>query len=370
MKLNRHNYEEYFILYLDNELSSEERREVEIFAGDNPDLKAELDILLQTRLAPDTTITYSNKETLMARNSSSINMNNYEEWLLSYIDNELTEQEIKDVEKFVAGHSAAKKELELFQKTKLQPEAIAFPDKESLYRKEEKAKVVAIRWWRIAAAAVLLIGISTTAIVLLNNKPRRGDIASEKTQTVKPTDNSPVKPSVNESPVEVQAIANTEPKKDEQSTKEPVTRGEAKNKKNKPTPSQVKPEENIIAKTEGDKKGGNNLPTPDHNPNVDPKQEEIIVDANPKGSLTDSDNKTDIATVTPQRDNTSNISEDGSGKTTDNPDADFASNDGSKNKYRGFFRKITRTFEKRTNIKATDEDDSRLLIAGLAIKLN
>ncbi len=42
--------------------------------------------------------------------------------------------------------------------------------------------------------------------------------------------------------------------------------------------------------------------------------------------------------------------------------------DGKKNKLRGFFRKITRTLEKRTNIDATDDDD-KLLIAGLAIKL-
>ena len=42
--------------------------------------------------------------------------------------------------------------------------------------------------------------------------------------------------------------------------------------------------------------------------------------------------------------------------------------DGRKNKLRGFFRKVTRTFEKRTNIDPTDNDD-RLLVGGLAIKL-
>jgi hypothetical protein len=36
--------------------------------------------------------------------------------------------------------------------------------------------------------------------------------------------------------------------------------------------------------------------------------------------------------------------------------------------FRGFVRKITRTFEKNTNIETTDGDD-RLLVAGLAIKL-
>jgi hypothetical protein len=41
---------------------------------------------------------------------------------------------------------------------------------------------------------------------------------------------------------------------------------------------------------------------------------------------------------------------------------------GRKNKLRGFFRKITRTFEKTTNMKATDDED-RLLVGGLAIRL-
>jgi hypothetical protein len=42
--------------------------------------------------------------------------------------------------------------------------------------------------------------------------------------------------------------------------------------------------------------------------------------------------------------------------------------DGKKNKLRGFFRKVTRTFEKRTNMDATT-DDNKLLVAGLAISL-
>jgi hypothetical protein len=41
---------------------------------------------------------------------------------------------------------------------------------------------------------------------------------------------------------------------------------------------------------------------------------------------------------------------------------------GKKSKLRGIFRKVTRTFEKRTNTDATDNDD-RLLVGGLAFKL-
>ena len=57
-EINRHNYEEYFILYMDNELGSEERRMVEAFVQQHPDLKEELDNLLQYKLAPDTDIVF------------------------------------------------------------------------------------------------------------------------------------------------------------------------------------------------------------------------------------------------------------------------------------------------------------------------
>ena len=113
MKITRHNYEEYFILYLDNELSSEDRRQVELFVQDNPDLKTELDLLNQSQLVPDTAIVFSNKEGLMRSTGSNtvINISNYGEWLLLYTDNELSPEQKIAVEKFVATHPVASAEL-------------------------------------------------------------------------------------------------------------------------------------------------------------------------------------------------------------------------------------------------------------------
>ncbi|MBL7741445.1 MAG: hypothetical protein JNK14_19655 [Chitinophagaceae bacterium] len=375
MKLNRQNYEEYFILYLDNELSSEDRRMVEIFAEENPDLKAELDMLLQTKLSPDTAVTFDNKEALLFHNSSPINLNNYEEQLLSYIDNELTVQEAKDVERFVAENPAIKKELELFQKTKLQPEVIVHPDKESLYRREEKVRVVPIaigmRWWRIAAAAVLLIGISTTVIVLLNNKKENGqdDLASGEPKTEKTTEgkNSNTQPVI--TPQEAtQEIAATTPDEPIQGNKETAIKTAVVTKQktnttneNKQQALTVVPEETAIANNDNEKKQGNNLPTTELNPYAngkpDPKQNETIAQTEVTPEiLTTPDKNTDIGAVT---------------VASLQPSEEVIEPSGKKNKLRGFFRKITRTFEKRTNIKATDgENEDRLLIAGLAIKLN
>ena len=51
--ITRYNYEEFFLLYVDNELSAADRPLVERFVDENPDLKEELEILLQCRIKPD-----------------------------------------------------------------------------------------------------------------------------------------------------------------------------------------------------------------------------------------------------------------------------------------------------------------------------
>src|SRR5688500_3588909 len=103
MNINRHNYEEYFILYMDNELSSDGRREVELFVKENPDLQEELNLLMQTQLIPDNSFVFAGKEQLLKDPGTiSINTNNYEEWLLSYTDNELSAEQKIAVEKFIA----------------------------------------------------------------------------------------------------------------------------------------------------------------------------------------------------------------------------------------------------------------------------
>lgn len=54
MKINNQNYETYFLLYIDNELSALEKMEVEQFIKENPSHANELTALAQTVLAPET----------------------------------------------------------------------------------------------------------------------------------------------------------------------------------------------------------------------------------------------------------------------------------------------------------------------------
>jgi hypothetical protein len=113
--ITRDNYEEFFLLYVDNELSATDRRLVERFVADNPDMGEEWESLLQCRLEPERFI-FPGKEELIKEEENP--------WPEKIFEPDMT---------------------------------IVFPGKESLYRKEKHRRVVLYPWWRVAAAALILI---------------------------------------------------------------------------------------------------------------------------------------------------------------------------------------------------------------------
>src|SRR5438270_13618660 len=87
------NYEEFLILYMDNELNEQQRIMVEEFLSAHPDLQSELDILMSTKLPTDSISI--NKNELM---SHHMKLSSVDEELLLYIDNELSSDRKKTVE--------------------------------------------------------------------------------------------------------------------------------------------------------------------------------------------------------------------------------------------------------------------------------
>jgi hypothetical protein len=105
-----------------------------------------------------------------------INRNNYETFFLLYLDRELNPSEMSDVEKFVTENTDLQKEFSLLRQTILVPAQTVFDQKELLFRKEDKRRVIPIYWTRIAAAvAVLGLGgwLMTTQLV----RKQGGEIA-------------------------------------------------------------------------------------------------------------------------------------------------------------------------------------------------
>ena len=109
-----------------------------------------------------------------------LNQDNYENYLLLYIDNELTASERAEVELFLASNPKQAQELKALQAVQLKPEYIEFTEKSSLYRFEEmnatldpafkkslyknsssSAKLIDIKkiYWAIGSIAAIALGI-------------------------------------------------------------------------------------------------------------------------------------------------------------------------------------------------------------------
>lgn len=161
------NYEEYFLLYVDDELTPAERASVETFLLVHPELRSELDLYMDTRLLPEATY-FPGKDDLL-RPSEDIHASNIEEWQVQWLDGELDDDTAARVEAFTNTHPEARENMAWLRKAKLEPEAIVFPHKASLYRRsEERTPVFRMQWVRIAVAAAVLI---TAGLLWLDREP-------------------------------------------------------------------------------------------------------------------------------------------------------------------------------------------------------
>lgn len=157
MNINRNNYEEYFLLYADNELTQTEKKVVEIFVQEHVDLKEEFLMVQMTVNTPEEEMKILDKSFLLKTAPAFINKNNYEEIFVLYYDNELSEEQKKETEGFVIENPRFQSEFELTGKAKLVAEkSIIYLNKKELYRKEKSGKIIPLVLWRSLAAAVFI----------------------------------------------------------------------------------------------------------------------------------------------------------------------------------------------------------------------
>jgi len=151
--INRHNYEELFLLYVDKELDDAQQIAVEEFVQQNPDLGKELDLLKRSILTEDE-VRFEAKE-ILYKKEAGISLTNYEEYFLLLADKELSDNEMAEVEKFVLKHPQLQEEYTLLQQTILTPETIKFTHKEALYRTEKKRRVIPFTLIKMGVAAAV-----------------------------------------------------------------------------------------------------------------------------------------------------------------------------------------------------------------------
>ena len=366
MNIDRNNYEEFFLLYVDNELSAADRKAVELFVQHNADLKAELDMLQQTVFNADDVV-FEHKTSLHKEEITALQEN-----LLLYLDDELSTADKLSVEKLLQADTVANKELALLQQTKLQADtAIVFANKKSLYRKEG-GRVIELPWRRIAAAAILLgFGTWATISFIKTDKPARGgNVANTQPKTVTPkqTENTapattlPQPPStvndVNPTVATVTDAAKSTAQKNNQ---------QANTKVQQSVPE--KQNDNVIVAKEELKKPDNNLPQPYKNFNTPESNSIIASTVLPKNTATDKINS-GLSTPVVET-NKPDVEVNGyalnANYTGDNADNNLSSDDnkGRKTKLGGFIRKVKRLVERNTE----DPSGKGIKVAGFDIAI-
>jgi anti-sigma factor RsiW len=201
--ITRDNYEEFFLLYVDNELSPAEREAVESFIEANPGLRDEWEAILQSRVSPDNCLAFGDKRSLMrsaapATDNAAVNLSNYQEYLLSYLDDELDAAHSAQVEIFLRAHPAARRELDQLLLTVSTADAsVRFQSRELLYRHADAEKTASrgrgaraffIRpFLRIAAAAVVLAFV---ALFIFRSARRSGGIVLNPQKQIAGSSNS------------------------------------------------------------------------------------------------------------------------------------------------------------------------------------
>jgi len=358
MNINRNNYETFFLLYVDNELSAPEKNKVDIFVAENPDLQEELLMLQQTIIKADD-ITFSGKEGLLKPQPLDTLT---EEKLLLLLDNELPVKEKEELLGLIKENEDVNAAWLLLQQAKLaSTDTIIFEDKASLYRKEER-RVIPIRWWQMAAAA-MLIGAGLWGTVSYLNKNVQTGIPTE-TATTKGNTAPAIKESNTIKPI-TDTVLNTDKLNDNAATAAAVVQQPG-------AATATTPADKIKKDVAPEPNNGNDELVQQPNKNEDSPAFDLQKLNNPAS------NKIEIASVQPQTNNdqpTIKIDRPEINNTLKNEYAVNTSAGGNdeigfgdeeegdrpkKSKLGGFFKKVKRTFERTTKIKTGSSDDVKI----------
>ncbi len=183
--INRNNYEEYFIDYLDGKFSRSDNDMFLLFLAQNPDLKEELEMFQKEELVSGE-IVFDRKESLKKKRILDTG-NNFDELCIARLEGDLSEKESSEFDNYVAENSDREKVYSIYKKTKLNTDkSVVFKEKDNL--KKEAGKISRTHIYSIisaAASVIILIGlyfvISQKAII--NNEIR---VAEQSGREIKP----------------------------------------------------------------------------------------------------------------------------------------------------------------------------------------
>jgi hypothetical protein len=243
MFINRHNYEEYFLLYADGELQAADRQMVDEFVVRHPDLADELELLLSTVLPTPTHYAMPSKAGLLKPEIWDVeNITPLQTNLLLHLDGELAETPTHTLNSQLAQDPHTQLEWQYLSNARLAPELVEMPNKASLYHTDDDTVVIPMYWIRrlAVAAAIIVLGwfVGSKLIATNSTSMPNGTLAttpSSPTNTIPKGSNTPTQITDESSPNSGLVVSD---KKDNTNTLKPIITIEKKDdfKKLEPTP--------------------------------------------------------------------------------------------------------------------------------------
>jgi hypothetical protein len=166
-RINRNNYEIYFIDYFDGKPDAIREEELLAFLRANPDLKEEFDRFTAVQTEPDPGVHFNGKDRLK---KNTITHFNYKTWMTGYVENDLTEEQKREVENFLSGNPELHPELGLFQLARFTPDSsVTYSDKKELKRGGRVISLFSVL--RPVAAAAAVVVLFLISYLLIKSRP-------------------------------------------------------------------------------------------------------------------------------------------------------------------------------------------------------
>jgi hypothetical protein len=160
--INRHNYEAFFLDYIEGNLSPSEEKELIEFIEINYDLKKELNDWEDIKLTPSEEENFTGKPELKKNNAVFPNETPFEEQCIAKFEGDLSQQEENLFDLELKQDINKYKTYKTYEKTKLFPDqSIVYPGKKDLKARDTKT----VNLFRIPLQPVLATAASITLIV-------------------------------------------------------------------------------------------------------------------------------------------------------------------------------------------------------------
>lgn len=163
MKPDRSNYEIWLIDWLDGNLDEARTEQLMAFLDENPDLREEADSLSLPRIVPEDRPSIGKNN--LKKSPKDLPLSQIEYLSVAYLENDLSDEQIKDLNKNIAVNPDSRSLFKTIQKTRLTPGDYKFSHKNRLLRKTLAERILRISLVGLsAAAAVTFLVVSFLAL--------------------------------------------------------------------------------------------------------------------------------------------------------------------------------------------------------------